>query len=448
MKIYQQPKCEMQMGMFSSEFKQICNSFKIGVLITPILLLQGCATNSANELQTVVDPSYNFIVDNNNKISQDSYINFKISSVKNGVINGYLIENLFNINSNVILFKSGDKLSINYTNLGATCSYNNAILFNYKNEDTQLNGFMLTNNDMPFNCNTKSATIGLRESDIYTIKVLTSNSLPILNGCSVPDLFSSKVDSTYSLYKVVTSRNNLSWIPVKIFDNGIQTYIKLKSVPNGKNSKFIVYNNLGGYKAYPINYSYKDDGIVVDGVYNNISLIYLSENESNIDKGEISILRNNVPNSNNLLVNKLYQMKDGFYKQDSINQQGAVVGSVYQQQQNSQTPASTFNQQNSQKYSEDMIIAKANTIPLNQQNPQNKAFSSQASAQTTNSVITSQNGIVPPLSNSQNKNGTTQIYPIETSTQSTQDQSDVNINNQTSTQNGFGMSIMKQLNFN
>lgn len=423
--------------------------YKLGLLSLQILFLYGCATNNSN-LQTVVDPSYNFIFENNNKLAQDSFINFKISSVKNGLITGYVVNNIFNVNSDVILFKSGDKITVNYTNLGAACSYNNADLYNYKNEDTSLNGFLLLNGDNVFNCNTKSATIGLNlDSEIYTLKVLTSNSIPVLNGVTVPDIFKQSKDSIYSLYKVVSPSDKINWLPKNVMDNGIQTYIELNNIDNIKSNKqtnFLVYNNLGGHKALHINYSFVKNGIIIDGVYNNISLI----NSSNDDnKGEVSILRSNIPNTTNSLVNKLYQLKDGFYKQDNINQQGAVV-SVYQQNQSQQSNISAYNQQNQQKYNDDLVIAKANQI----QQQQNTNNSTPSSTQNSPSVLSSSlnnNGSVPPIGGGNST--VTKIYAadsapsnVNNSTSSQDNQQDV-IQTNNGVNYGAGMSIMKQLGF-
>lgn len=422
---------------------------KVGLVSLPILFLVGCATNNSN-LQTVIDPSYNFIFENNNKIAQDSFINFKVSSVKNGLISGYILNNIFNVNSDVILFKMGDKITINYSNLGSACSYNNADLYNYKNEDTSLNGFVLMNGDNVFNCNTKNGMIGLKpESEIYTIKVLTSNSIPALNGVSVPDISKQPKDSIYSIYKIIAPSEKISWIPTNIYDNGIQTYIEL-NIKNSDSGKLLVYNNLGGSKALHINYSNYKNGILIDGVYNNISLIYLSNDQN---KGEISILRGNIPNTTNSLVNKLYQMKDGFYKQDNVNQQGSVV-SMYQ---NGATPqpnvVSNYNQQNQGKYNEDLVIAKANSISnqitANDNTNQNASFSNQSQAQNNNPVVLSSNGSVPPISGGNGKL-VTQIYSADTApTQGTQQNNqDDNSNSPNNGNYGMGMSIMKQLNFN
>lgn len=423
---------------------------KVGLVSLPILFLVGCATNNSN-LQTVIDPSYNFIFENNNKIAQDSFINFKVSSVKNGLISGYILNNIFNVNSDVILFKMGDKITINYSNLGSACSYNNADLYNYKNEDTSLNGFVLMNGDNVFNCNTKNGMIGLQpESEIYTIKVLTSNSIPALNGVAVPDISKQPKDSIYNIYKIIAPSEKISWIPTNIYDNGIQTYIEL-NIKNSDSGKLLVYNNLGGSKALHINYSNYKNGILIDGVYNNISLIYLS-NEQN--KGEISILRGNIPNTTNSLVNKLYQMKDGFYKQDNVNQQGSVV-SMYQNGASSQPNiVASYNQQNQAKYNEDLVITKANSISnqttANDNTNQNSSFSNQSQAQNNNPVVLSSNGSVPPISGSNSKS-VTQIYSADTApTQGTtqQNNQDDNSNSTNNGNYGMGMSIMKQLNFN
>lgn len=415
--------------------------YKVGLLSLPILFLYGCATNNSN-LQTVVDPSYNFIFENNNKLAQDSFINFKVSSVKNGVINGYVVNNIFNVNSDVILFKVGDKITVNYSNLGAACSYNNADLYNYKNEDTILNGFLILNGDNIFNCNTKSATIGLNlDSDIYTLKVLTSNSIPVLNGVTVPDIFKQSKDSIYSLYKVVTPSDKINWLPKNVIDNGIQTYIELNNINDIKSNKqtnFLVYNNLGGHKALHINYSFIKNGIIIDGVYNNISLI----NSSNDNKGEVSILRNNIPNTGNALVNKLYQLKDGFYKQDNINQQGTVV-SVYQQNQQQTSNVSEYNQQNQQKYNDDLVIAKANQVQ--QQNTSNSIPSSTQNSPSVLSSSLNSNGSVPPIGGG---NGVvTKIYAADAAPSVNNSTNTTNNENQQEVNYGSGMSIMKQLGF-
>lgn len=431
-------------------------NYKVGVISLPLLFLVGCAINNSN-LQTVVDPSYNFIFENNNKIAQDSFINFKVSSVKNGLITGYIINNIFNVNSDVVLFKSGDKITVNYSKLDSACSYNNADLYNYKNEDTSLNGFVFMNGENIFNCDTKSGFIGLKpESEIYTLKVLTSNSLPVLNGVAAPDLFKQSKDSIYSLYKVVTPSDKITWLPTNVMDNGIQTYIELNSISaikSNKDSKLLVYNNLGGHKALHTNYSFVKNGIMIDGVYNNISLIYLS---GDANQGEVSILRGNIPNTTNSLVNKLYQMKDGFYKQDNINQQGSVV-SVYQQNnQSTNSVVSGYNQQNQSKYNDDLVIAKANLIQnqqsANGQTQQNMNYSNQSPAPVNKNVLSS-NSSVPPISGNQ---VVTKIYSADAAPSvaagTDNNQGDINNQaNQDSSNNGgnygMGISVMKQLGF-
>lgn len=409
---------------------------KVGIIALPILFLVGCATGGGN-LQTVVDPSYNFILENTNKIPQNSYVNFKVSSVKNGVISGVLINNVFNSDLNVILFKVGDKITINYSIQGDFCSFNNADIVNYKNEDTILNGFVLMNGDNTFNCTPKTKTVGFNvESDVYTIKALSST-LPILNGVATPDISKMKSDSLYSFYKVVTPRGNLSWIPTKVYDNGIQTYIEVK-VPNSDNGSLLAYNNLGGLKAYHINYSLYNDGILIDGVYNNISLIFSSKGA---DRGEVSILRSNLPNSGNGLVEKLYQMRDGFYKQDGINQQGAL-NSVYNMPQSDNGVASSFNQQNQSKYSDDMIIAKSNS-PQYQSNT--KQLNVKSPVNSGNSVVSSQNsnGSVPPLNNMPLNNSG--VYSVDNApTTTTVNSSDGQVDTPAPTS---GVSIMGKLGF-
>lgn len=421
--------------------------------------LSGCAAwggGGNNNLQTVVDPSYNFIFENTNKLAQNSFVNFKVTKVSNGVIDGVLTNNIYNLNSDVLLFKIGDKISIKYTNLGAGCSFNNARLYNYKDEDTELNGFLFLDGSDVFSCNSKSGTIGLTvNDDIYTIQVLTSNAIPVLNGVAVPNILDTPSADLYSMYKVITPNQNISWLPKKIVDNGIQTYIEFPrgSVSESDRKNIMVYNNLGGYKVIHINYNFYKNGILVDGVYNNLSVINSTDGQN---KGEISILRNNIPNDSNSLVEKLYSLKENFYKQDKVNQQGSVV-SAYQSGNNTQSPQATavnqYNKSNQPNYSEDMVIAKANQ--MRNQTPSNP------------SVITSQNktsGGVPPIGGkgspaTSNNAPQTQIFSVSS------DNSGNVMNNQqqplatsneaqpvdaptyTTPNSGMGVSIMGQLGF-
>lgn len=412
------------------------------ISLLPLFLVSGCSmmqNKDSNGMQTVVDPSYNFMVENNNKIVKDSYINFKVNSVINGNIRGVITNNIFNSDGNVILFKVGDKISFNYANLGASCSYNNAVITNYKNEDTTLNGFIFMNGDSIFSCNPKSKTVGLNiESEIYTLNVLTSSAI-ILNGVTAPNIQKQPKDSLYDLYKVVLPKDNLIWKPKSIVDNGIQTYIKLDNMPDLSSSKLYVFNNLGGHKAIHINYEVVSNGLLIDGVYGALSLVLIPNNSNTSDtRGEISILRNNVPNTTNSLVEQLYNYRDGFYKQDNTNQQG-VVSSVYNQTgKSTQTNgvASNFNTQNQAGYNEDLVIAKANSVN-NQATPQTSINNSNSSVNNSQS-FSSQSGNnfkVPPIST--NKDSTTQTFPVN---DNSDDSSPVQ-------NNGMGISIMNQLGF-
>lgn len=421
-------------------------------------LIAGCATNNSgnSNLQMVVDPSYNFIVENNNKVAPNSFINIKINSVKAGLITATIVNNVFNINSDVILFKVGDKLTINYTNLGVNCSYNNAKVTNYKGDETVLNAFMLLNGDDVFSCTPKSSNLGLSTNgEIYTLKIINSNTLPIINGVSVPDVSKTPKDNIYNLYKIVTPNSKFEWIPTSVFDNGIQTYIKLGSISQSAYSNFMVYNNYGGNKAIHINFKVADDGIIVDGVYNNITLIYLS-NDAN--RGEISILRQNVPNSDNSLVDSLYTLKDNFYKQDFINQQGSVANSVYQPSQNNTSVTSSYNKQNKSQYNEDLAIATANSMSTQSNSPVLSASDvKQMNASNKNMVSSSQNtpfikargadNTVPPLSGSGN-NGTV-LSPVSDNSSGQQNSSPpMNDDSGGGQQNSIGgISIMNQLDF-
>lgn len=419
-------------------------------------LIVGCASNNSgnSNLQMVVDPSYNFIVENNNKVAPNSFINIKIISVKSGLITATIVNNVFNINSDVILFKVGDKITINYTNLGVNCSYNNAKVTNYKGDDTVLNAFALLNGDDMFSCTPKSSNLGLNvNGEIYTLKVINSNTLPILNGVSVPDISKTPKDNIYSLYKVVTPNSKFEWIPTSVFDNGIQTYIKFGSFSKSSYSKFMVYNNYGGNKAIHINFKVEDDGIIVDGVYNNITLIYLSDD---LNRGEISILRQNVPNSDNSLVNSLYTLKDNFYKQDFINQQGSVANSVYQPSSNTNSSISLYNKQNKPQYNDDLAIATANNLSSQSNNPVLSATDvKQMNSSSKNMLSSSQNtqlikvrgsdNSVPPLSGG--NNGTV-LNPVSDNNLSQQNSPPLNDDANLGSQNSIGgISIMNQLDF-
>ena len=384
-------------------------------LILIATILGGCANFGTQKDGTVIiDPSYDFIAPNSsNRISSGTYIDFKVTKNENGNISGYLLNNIFNADNNVILFQMGDKIEAKYTFNKSTCSLINFTITNSSNYKLPITDYYLLKNGVIFNCDNKLELNGFPANNEYGIKVISVNNVSaVTGGVTVPDITSNyETLDTSKQYKIIAAnKNTLSFTPEFVADNGIQTILKIKST--SIHQPYYVNENK---KLIPANFvTYNKVGymlMVIDGVYSNITML----NNSNESYGEVHLLRAKTPDSNNTLVKNLYLQKSNFYKQSSSIQSDynqTIYKTNNDENQNVNVQKYNLNQNN-----DDIAISQASKI--------SKASTTSSQAQSKQLIGSGQTKTIPYQENTP---------PINTT-----DQND---------NNPMGVSIMKQLNFN
>lgn len=285
-------------------------------LITSSSLI-ACSTQSINnQSQVIIDPAYNYLSDKSlNKMSIGTLIYFKIDNLSNNKLTGYLLNNIFNIDDNIILFKMGDTIIADYNIEKGNCGLTNVIIKNNSGSIAPITDFYLMKDDITYNCSIKNQKI--KQGEIYNLNVTSVSNIPNIGGgvaiSNIIEQFIQNQLDTEKQYKIISS-SNLNWIPIAVADNGIQTLIKLPS-GGGAHLPYAYINR----KLIPINSSFTHksgfDYIVIDGIYSNIVL----NNLINESFGEVHIVRSNLPDTQNTIVNNLFINK--FKLMQTINQQ-------------------------------------------------------------------------------------------------------------------------------
>lgn len=398
------------------------------------LIMCSCATNNGNNNQNVIiDPSYDFVAPNSsNKLANGTFVEFRITSNVNGIISGYITNNIFNLENNVVLFQMGDKIEGKYIFDSKKCSLSSLVLVNSSGFKLPLVDYYLMKNGVNFNCNPKEGNNGFQEGN-YGLKLMSVDNLPVITGgVAVPNISDNyETLDTSKQYKIIANKQSLTYIPNYVADNGIQTAIKFED----KNLHSPFYLN-SDKQLLPINYvinsKFSYNIMVLDGVYSDVVFF----NNLNESYGEVHILRAKTPDTNNTIIKNLYTQKSNFYKQSTV-MQDTYTPNIYQtnspQQQNQ---VSTYNK--SVGSNDDAAIQAANkTISQQDTSNQPNMIKVRNADQSSGTQLykVSNDSTVPPMSG--NQSASQSSAPDTSSQQSSPDQP-----------NPMGISIMKQLNFN
>jgi hypothetical protein len=289
---------------------------KINILFSSILAcsLVGCANTAKNNSQVIIDPAYTFLSPNSgDRMILGTIIDFHITSLSSNKMTGYLTNNVFNIDDNIVLFKIGDVITADYNVGSGVCGLTNVKIKNINGGLAPITDYYLMLNGHTYNCGTTKQQI-INGND-YSINLTSTANIPkISGGVGVPDIYSSFINNqldTEKQYKIIANRQ-LSWVPIAVADNGIQTIIKSKETSN-EHLPVMLFNKV----TKPINVSVRHDGgfnyMIVDGVYSH----YVISSASGESFGEVHILRTNPPDSQNTIVSNLFIDKGKFYQ--SIN---------------------------------------------------------------------------------------------------------------------------------
>lgn len=397
-------------------------------------IMCSCASNNnGNNPNLIIDPSYDFVAPNSsNKLVSGTFIEFKITGNVNGIISGYITNNIFNMDNNVILFQMGDKIEGKYIFDSKKCSLSSLILINSTGFKLPLVDYYLMKNGVTFNCNPKDGINGFPVNN-YGLKLVSVDNLPIITGgVTVPDISENYENlDTAKQYKIIANKQNLTYIPTIVADNGIQTAIKFEN----KVIHTPFYLN-GDKKMLPINYSVNgsigSNLMILDGVYSEI-VFFNNQNES---YGEVHILRSKTPDTNNTIIKNLYSQKYNFYKQ-STGMQDTYTPNIYQTNQTQQPNQVSLYNKNITNDEAAILAASKVSASDSVNQPNSNANMIQVKQPDSNTQIYkySNNGSVPPISGSSNNSMAT--APDTTNQPSSPD-----------LPNPMGISIMKQLNFN
>lgn len=289
----------------------------ISLSIIYISTIIGCASNTSNS-QVIIDPAYNFLSANSNKkLPIGTIFYFKINSISNNKMKGYITNNIFNVDDNIILFKMGDTILADINpSIENNCGISNTIIQNSNGYSLPITDFYLTFKGDTYNCFNKKNNI--TPNQLYGISLTSTSNIPnISGGVSVPDILeqfkSNKLDTT-NQYKIVANKT-LNWLPISVADNGIQTIIKF---PDGTGSH--IPSILIDKTLYLANSSFKNSGgydyIIVDGVYAHLVLSNLKTESF----GEVHIIRQNIPDNKNTIVNDLFIAQSKLLQPSAPNQ--------------------------------------------------------------------------------------------------------------------------------
>jgi hypothetical protein len=340
------------------------------------ILSIGCATQKeTNQSQIIIDPAYNFVSDkSSNKLTIGTLVYFKVDSLSNNKLNGYLLNNIFNVDDNIILFKMGDSITADYNINKGNCGLTNVIIKNSNGFSAPITDFYLMKDDLTYTCSIKNQII--KANEIYNLNITSVSNIPhIGGGVGVPDIYEQLINNqldTAKQYKIISS-SKLQWLPLSIADNGIQTIIKLPSGGGGAHLPSAFINN----KLIPINssFSHKDgfDYTIIDGIYSNIVLNNLVSEPFS----EVHILRANLPDSQNTIVNNLFAEKLKMLQNINLTTQNTLYQQSNVGVMSSPSQVNQVTQPDKQNTSETIlykqptektnIIQNNNTPPLNTQ---------------------------------------------------------------------------------
>lgn len=279
------------------------------IILSLVSALIGCANYNDGPTQkstVIIDPSFD-VMNNSplNTMVVGTIIDFKVADITGGSMIGYITNNVFNVDDNVILFKKGDTVKAKYTQQKTYCGLSGVSLINAFGDTVPITDFYLMNNGKTFDCNNKkSMTVG----QTYSINITSTSNIPnIEHSIAVPDIinqYNSKKLDTSKQYKIISNSVN-NWTPLDVVDNGIQSLIVFQSGVAGNHLPQIIVNKI----ALPINNSVKradgKDYMIVDGVYSS----YVINNNPSESYGKVFIMRANTPDTQNVIVDKLFAEK-------------------------------------------------------------------------------------------------------------------------------------------
>lgn len=400
------------------------------IILTLVSALLGCASSADNHNQrstVIIDPSFD-VMNNSplNTLSVGTVVDFKVADITNGSMIGYITNNIFNVDDNVILFKKGDAVKAKYTQQKTYCGLSGVTMVNAFGDSVPITDFYMMSNGKTFDCNNKKNMV---VGGNYSLNITSTSNIPnIEHSISVPDIilqYNSKKLDTSKQYKIVSNSIN-DWTPLDVVDNGIQSLIVFRSGLGGNHLPQIVINKI----SLPINSSIKradgNDYMIVDGVYSS----YVINNNPNESYGKVFILRSNTPDTQNVIVDKLYAEKLSLLNMASRSQN---IDFIPNSQNTGEANVGLMNVSNGQ--------------PVNNSNNVNNSSSPQVFATGSNDPIIqvrnsgqtqSKSGTIPALSgsggsatlNNNNNNNNNPVY------------------NSSSDNNPIGnMNIMNQLNF-